>query len=69
MIIKYCSKCEYHEGITLDGKLNSKCHKEGCLSIYSNCIANAAIKKFVYDNDFDVSNRPKSALETCYPLA
>ena len=69
MILRYCLECEYHEKISLDGNEHSRCHKENCLSLYSDCVINAAIRKFVGDNEFDILKKPKSALETCYPLA
>jgi len=69
MLLVCCLKCEYHEKVDLDYKLYSRCQKENCLSIYSNCVRNAAIKKFISQNSLDHTEEPSSALEICYPLA
>ena len=68
MILTYCIKCEFHERVDIDNKLYSKCGKENCLSIYSNCIRVTAIKKFILENDMDNIKDRSSALEICYPL-
>ena len=69
MILACCSTCEYHEKVEIESKLYSKCQKENCLSMYSNCVTNAAVKKFVSQNSLDQKEEPASALEICYPLA
>jgi len=68
MILAYCVKCEFHEKVEIDSKLYSKCGKENCLSIYSNCIRVMAINKFILENDLDKIKDQSSALEICYPL-
>jgi hypothetical protein len=68
MILTYCIKCELHERVDIDNKLYSKCGKENCLSIYSNCIRVAAIKKFILENDKANIKDRSSALELCYPV-
>ena len=67
-ILTYCIKCEFHERVDIDNKLYSKCGKENCLSIYSNCISVAAIKKFILENDMANIKDRSSALELCYPV-
>ena len=37
--------------------------------MYSNCVTNTAVKKFVSQNSLDQKEEPASALEICYPLA
>jgi len=69
MILAHCLKCEFHERVEIDHKLYSKCNKENCLSIYSNCVRVTAIKKFVAENDINQVKDLSSALEICYPLA
>jgi hypothetical protein len=68
MILTYCIKCEFHERVDIDNKLYSKCGKENCLSIYSNCVRETAIKKFILENNPDNFEDRSSALEICYPL-
>jgi hypothetical protein len=68
MILTYCIKCEFHERVDIDNKLYSKCGKETCFSIYSECIRVAAIKKFLLENHLDNIKDRSSALDICYPL-
>ena len=68
MILAFCSICEYHETVEIDCTLYSKCQKENCLSIYSNCVTHKAVKRFVSQNTLDHTEEPSSALEICYPL-
>jgi hypothetical protein len=68
MILAFCSICEYHEKVEIDCKLHSKCQKENCLSMYSNCVRDEAVKRFLSQNNLDVKEKPSSALEICYPL-
>ena len=67
MIVAYCSRCEHHERIERDSELHSKCTKENCLSIYSNCIRVIAVSKFISQNSLNGKEKPSSALEICYP--
>ena len=69
MILACCSTCECHEKVEIDRTLYSKCQKENCLSIYSNCITHKAVKRFVSQNTLDPTEESSSALEICYPLA
>ena len=67
MIVAYCSRCEHHERVEMDSELHSKCSKENCLSIYSNCIRVIAVNKFISQNNLSCKEKPLSALEICYP--
>ena len=69
MILTHCLKCEYHSEAKIDDELHSKCDKENCLSVYSNCIRAAAVKKFVSKNKPDRTEEQSSALDICYPRA
>ena len=69
MILAHCVKCEFHERVDIDQKLYSKCNKENCLAMYSNCVRVTAVKKFVSDNYLDKAKDQSSALEICYPIA
>ena len=69
MILAYCIHCQFHERVDIDSKPYSKCGKENCLSMYSNCVRVAAIKKFILENDLDTIKDPPSAMELCYPSA
>ncbi len=69
MILAHCLKCEFHEEFEIDKMIFSKCNKENCLSIYSNCVRVTAVKKFVSKNDISQIDEQSTALEICYPLA
>jgi hypothetical protein len=69
MVLAHCIKCEFHEKIDIDQKLFSKCNKENCLAMYSNCVRVTAVNKFVCENDLDNVKGQSSALEICYPIA
>ena len=69
MIIAYCSKCKHHDRVEIDSELHSRCKKENCLSIYSNCIRVIAVNKFISQNNLAGIEKPASALEICYPVA
>ena len=69
MILAHCLKCEFHDEIKMDQKLFSKCNKENCLAMYSNCVRVTAVNKFVSENDLDNRKDRSSALDICYPLA
>jgi hypothetical protein len=61
MILACCSICEYHEKVEIDCTLYSKCQKENCLSMYSNCVRDAAVKKFISENTLDQTEELPSA--------
>jgi len=69
MILAHCLKCEFHEKFEIDKMTYSKCNKENCLSIYSNCVRVKAVKKFVSKNATSQIDEQSTALEICYPLA
>jgi len=69
MILAHCVKCEFHQKVEIDQKPFSKCNKENCLAMYSNCVRVTAVNKFVSENDLDNNKDRSSALEICYPLA
>ena len=69
MILAHCFKCKFHEKVQLDNITSSKCNKENCLSIYSNCVRVTAVKKFVSQDVISDIDDQSSALEICYPLA
>ena len=68
MVLIYCIKCKFHEKVEIDSKLYSKCCKENCLSIYSNCLRVAAVNKFISENASDNIKDSSSALEIYYPI-
>ena len=67
MILAYCSKCEHHEIAEIDNGLHSKCNKENCLAVYSNCVRVAAVIRFISQNNIKDAEELSSALEICYP--
>ena len=69
MILAHCSKCGFHEKTEVDNQLYSRCNKENCLAIYSNCIRVIAVQSFVSQNASEQIEERSSALEICYPLA
>ena len=69
MILAHCLRCEFHEKSEVDDRVYSRCNKENCLSIYSNCVRVVALKKFMSQNALGTIEDDSSALEICYPLA
>jgi hypothetical protein len=67
MILVHCLKCGYHEESTTEGEAVSRCRKENCLSMYSDCVANAAMSQFIEGNRLPALERGETALELCYP--
>jgi hypothetical protein len=67
MILIHCLKCRYHEGVKVDEGSYSRCRKENCLSIYSDCVATAAMEQFIHQNTLAPLDRTETALELCYP--
>jgi hypothetical protein len=67
MILVHCIKCGFHEEVTIDDGTFSRCRKENCLSIYSDCVAGAAMSQFIEGNRLAVLDRGETALELCYP--
>ena len=69
MILAHCLRCEFHAKVDIDKVAYSKCDKENCLAIYSNCVRVTAVQKFVSQNSLCNIDEDSSALEICYPLA
>ena len=69
MIIAYCSKCKDHERVEIDNEFYSRCNKENCLSIYSNCIRVTAVNNFISQKNQSTKEKSSTALEICYPSA
>jgi len=67
MILIHCLKCRSHEEVKVDGVSYSRCGKENCLSMYSDCVANAAMKQFIHRNRLASLDRTETALKLCYP--
>jgi len=69
MILAHCFNCRFHEKVELNNTTSSRCNKENCLAIYSNCVRVTAVKKFVSQDTINELDDQSSALEICYPLA
>ena len=69
MILAHCLQCEFHEKTEIENRIYSKCNKENCLAMYSNCVRVTAVNKFVSENRLKTFKDRASALEICYPLA
>lgn len=67
MILWYCRNCEHHEAVVVNDHEHSRCLKENCLSIYTKCLTQQAVREFI-DKGKEQPERPKSALDLCYPL-
>jgi hypothetical protein len=67
MRLNHCLKCKSHQEVTIDGKPFSRCTKENCLSIYSDCISEVAMSRFLERNRLSPPGKTDSALELCYP--
>jgi len=67
MILIHCLKCGYHDEVNVDGVSYSRCVKENCLSMYSHCVANAAMEQFIHQNRLAPLDKTETALELCYP--
>ena len=67
MIVSYCKHCEHHEIVLIEECEHSRCLKENCLCIYTKCLTEAAVGKFICEDQSKTSKRLTSALEICYP--
>ena len=67
MILVHCVKCGFHEEVVIDRGVFSRCRKENCLSMYSDCVADAAMSQFIEGNRLPALERGETALELCYP--
>jgi hypothetical protein len=45
--LKICFKCPYHLIKDDSGERISYCRKEGCFPVYTKCIANQALERFL----------------------
>jgi hypothetical protein len=66
MILSYCRGCEQHEIVQVEDFNYSKCLKEKCLSVYTRCVADEAVKQFLQRDKLNAAKRAESALEICY---
>ena len=69
MILSYCKHCEHHSTVEIDGYIHSRCQKENCLVIYSKCLTEKAVEKFLRENEDHKKLIGNSALDICYPEA
>ena len=68
MILLYCKICDYHEAVVIYGTEHSRCLKENCLSVYTKCLTEEAVRRFIHENKYENIEKLKSALEVCYPI-
>ena len=66
MIIKYCNKCAYHEVVEIEKVNQSRCGKENCLSLYTKCVTEEALRQFLKNDKRNIREVTHSALEICY---
>ena len=69
MILSYCKHCEHHSIVEIEDHKHSRCLKENCLAVYSKCLAQKAVEKFLCENDDHKKELGNSALDICYPKA
>jgi hypothetical protein len=69
VILSYCKHCAYHATVEIDNQMHSRCLKENCLAVYSKCLAQKAIERFLRENDDRKKELGSSALDICYPKA
>jgi hypothetical protein len=55
--------------IEKDDQMHSRCLKENCLVIYSRCLTEKAVERFLRENDAQKKELENSALDICYPKA
>jgi hypothetical protein len=66
MILSYCQRCEQHVIVQVEDFKYSKCQKEKCLSVYTKCVADEAVKQFLQRDGHNAARKAESALEICY---
>ena len=66
MLLSYCRGCEYHEIIEKRGYKYSKCNKENCLSVYTKCLTEEAVRQFLLRDKEQGTVKSHPALEICY---
>jgi len=69
MSISYCRQCKYHGTIEIKNHMHSRCLKENCLVIYSKCLTDKALEKFLRECEEHNKELGSSALDICYPTA
>ncbi len=69
MILSYCKHCAHHSTVEIEDQTHSRCLKENCLVIYSKCLTEKAVEKFLRENDDHKKELENSALDICYPTA
>ena len=69
MILSYCKHCEHHSTVEIEGQMHSRCLKENCLVVYSRCLTQSAVERFLQENDDYKTELENSALDICYPKA
>lgn len=47
MLIKTCLECKFHKIRSEDVGQSSYCGKEGCWAVYTNCITQKAVERFL----------------------
>ena len=47
MIIKACLECNYHKVKKAEEEQSSYCGKESCWAVFSNCVAQKAMDRFL----------------------
>jgi hypothetical protein len=47
MIIKSCLECKFHKIRSEDEDQSSYCSKESCWAVYTNCITQKALERFL----------------------
>jgi hypothetical protein len=66
MILSYCQRCKQHEIVQIEDLKYSKCLKEKCLSVYTKCVADEAVKQFLQRDRHSAARKAETALEICY---
>jgi hypothetical protein len=69
VILSYCKHCEHHSTVEIEGHMHSRCLKENCLVIYSRCLTEKAVEKFLREDEEHKKELGNSALDICYPTA
>ena len=49
MFIRACCECNFHEIKPKENSETSYCRKEGCWSLYANCIMQKALERFLHE--------------------
>ena len=58
MLIKACFECTFHTINPKEETQNSYCTKEGCWSLYSNCITQRALERFLNEEEVPTVLKP-----------